>query len=237
MMLRNITSRHCYDALTAITNTPRQFNKGRSILHSIFACGVRHGWCRSNPVAALPKHHLRETEIVPLAWEAIGQLIATAKRPEHRACMPALGIMLWAGVRPAEVERMQWEDIVWEEGVILLGARHSKTGGARCITLHPVLHSWLVKLCGNKKRTGPICPRGWMRRWRLLREASGVRPWQQDVLRHTYASYHLRYFKNLPQLQIEMGHSSLDLLRTRYLNMRGITKENARRFWSPKEWC
>ena len=61
--------------------------------------------------------------------------------------------------------------------------------------------------------------------------------WQQDVLRHTFASYHLKHFKNLVQLQIEMGHSTPDLLRTRYLNMRDITKEHARLFWSLRGWC
>lgn len=36
-----------------------------------------------------------------------------------------------------------------------------------------------------------------------------------------------RHFKNLHVLQMEMGHASSDLLRTRYLNMEGITEMTA----------
>ena len=51
--------------------------------------------------------------------------------------------------------------------------------------------------------------------------------WINDVLRHTFASYHLKHFKNLILLQAEMGHRDLNLLRSRYVNMQGITKDDA----------
>lgn len=237
MKLRSIEVNHCNEVLSAFARTPRQFSKIRIVLHSIFACGIRHGWCSSNPIAAIPKPRLKEREIVPLAWEKIERLLCAVRQPTHRCLAPVLGLMLWAGMRPAEVQRVQWEDINWEEGIILLSAQHSKTGGARCITLQPVLKRWLVRVCGGKKLKGTICPKSWNNRWRRLRHDAGVEEWQQDVLRHTFASYHLKHFRNLSQLQIEMGHSTPDLLRIRYLNMSGITKEHARVFWSSRKWC
>ncbi len=235
--LRNITPQHCHNMLSSAFSTPHQFCKARIVLHSVFACGIRHGWCNCNPVDAVPKPRLLEVEINTLPWEKIRRLVRTSQLPTHRCCMPALGLMLWAGVRPAEVKRLRWDDIAWEDEVIMIRAKHSKTGGSRCVTLPPVLRRWLGKLCRGRHRTGPICPKNWAKRWLTLRHIAGVLPWQQDVLRHTFASYHLKHYKNLLQLQIEMGHSSPQLLRTRYLNMRGLTKANARRFWSPKEWC
>lgn len=237
MQLRSINASHCEEALSALFTTPRQFNKGRTVLHSIFACGERHGWCCSNPISAVPKPRLTEVEITPLAWGKIEKLLNTVQQPTHRCLAPVVGLMLWAGIRPSEAQRVQWEDIDWEEEVILLPARHSKTGGARCVTLQPVLKRWLVKVCGGRRNTGSICPKSWNYRWQKLRSEAGMEVWQQDVLRHTFASYHLKHFKNLVQLQIEMGHSTPDLLRTRYLNMRDITKEHARLFWSLRGWC
>lgn len=237
MQLRHIKVEHCYKALSSLFPTPRQFNKARVVLHSIFACGIRHGWCNSNPVHGIIKSRSSEVEIAALAWENIAKLTRTAQRPRHCCCAAMLGVMLWAGVRPAEAQRLCWEDINWEEGILLLPARHSKTGGARCITLQPVLKRWLVQVCKGKQLTGPLCPKGWNYRWQQLRHEAGIAEWQQDVLRHTFASYHLKHFRDLAQLQLEMGHSSLNLLRTRYLNMRGITKQQARLFWSPKQWC
>ena len=235
--LRSIKPSECQGVLSALFPTPRQFNKGRTVLHSVFACGERHGWCKGNPIKAIPKMRLRETEIEALPWEEIGKLLGAVQESNHRSLAPVLGLMLWAGIRPTEAQRIQWEDINWEEGDILLPARHSKTGGARCITLQPVLERWLVKVCGGKGRQGDICPENWNHKWQKLRRDAGMSEWQQDVLRHTFASYHLKHFRDLSQLQIEMGHSTSHLLRTRYLNMRGITREHARLFWSPREWC
>ncbi len=237
MQLRHIKVEHCYEVLSAHFPTPRQFIKARVVLHSIFACGMRHGWCGSNSVDGVAKPQLAEVEIVALSWENIKKLVRTAQLPQHLSCAAMMGVMLWAGVRPSEAKRLCWEDINWEENILLLAARHTKTGGARCITLQPVLRRWLIHVCKGKHLTGPICPGGWDYRWRQLRCEAEIGKWQQDVLRHTFASYHLKRFKDLSALQLEMGHSTPELLRTRYLNMRGITKEQARLFWSPKEWC
>ena len=138
--------------------------------------------------------------------------------------------MLWAGVRPAELARLTWDDIDWQEKVINMRPHHTKTGGCRHVTIHPVLMEWLKK---SKSRTGKICPPNWMNRWRQLREAAGIHTWQQDVLRHTFASYHLKYWHNIDKLQAEMGHRSARLLQTRYLSMKGITHRHARQFWTP----
>ncbi|WP_300771607.1 tyrosine-type recombinase/integrase [uncultured Akkermansia sp.] len=82
---------------------------------------------------------------------------------------------------------------------------------------------------------GSVCPRNWTAKWRELRRQAGwdgkEKKWPADMLRHTFASYFARHFKNLHVLQMEMGHASSDLLRTRYLNMEGITEMTAAVFW------
>lgn len=210
--------------------SPRQQHKLRVILHGIFEYCVRQEWCFCNPVAALPAPELVEQEISPLDWESLRRLLKVARRAEHRACMPPLGLMLWAGVRPAEVTRLQWSALDWDESVISLQPRHSKTGGKRHVQLHAVLKAWLREYGVQQ---GCICPPNWPRRWRRLRDAAGLHPWKQDVLRHTFASYHTKYFHDFARLQEDMGHGSLALLRTRYLSMQGLTAARAELFWKP----
>ncbi len=229
--VRGFTTEDCSKLLATAFGSPRQRAKGRVILHGIFAHSLQQGWCQSNPVAALRAPRLLESEIHPLTTAELSRLLQTAKSPEHQSCMAALGLMLWAGVRPAEVERLRWEDIDEEEHVIVLRPRHSKTGGSRHITLHPVLRAWLRE-AGDTPH-GAICPRNWSIRWKRLRRAAGLTPWRQDVLRHTFASYHIKQWHDFGQLQLEMGHRSAELLRTRYLSMRGITAAEAARFWTP----
>ena len=37
------------------------------------------------------------------------------------------------------------------------------------------------------------------------------------VCRHSFATYHAVLFRNLPELQLEMGHRNTSLLRSRYM--------------------
>ena len=227
-----ISAAECSELLQGVFPTPRQRRKARAILHGIFAHAICKGWCAENPVQKVPPPSLEEHEIIPLTLLQIKRLLAIARLPQHRACMPALGVMLWCGVRPAEVTRLEWGDWDREEDVIVLRPRHSKTGGWRHVHVRPVLRAWLNDY--GEPGSGPLCPPDWGRRWKRLRDGAGLIPWQQDVLRHTFASYHAKQFRNFSLLQEEMGHRSSALLRTRYLSMRGVTTEGAQLFWKPR---
>ena len=64
-----------------------------------------------------------------------------------------------------------------------------------------------------------------------LWDANGKR-WPNDALRHTFASYHVLIHRNIPQLQLEMGHSSSTQIMHRYMNLSGVDQEMAERFWN-----
>lgn len=229
--MRDINRRDCQQILQSCFSTDRQRQKARVILHGIFAYGIRQGWCTTNPLQTIDLPKPQEREVQPLPWDDLKQLLKTARAREHRLCMPALGIMLWAGVRPAEVRRLSWQDIDWEERVISIRPTHSKTGGCRHVTLVPALETWLKEY--GIRQEGSICPPNWERRWKELRQNALPHAWQQDVLRHTYASYHAKHWHDFNLLQAEMGHRSARLLQTRYLSMHGITSGHAARFWKP----
>ena len=61
------------------------------------------------------------------------------------------------------------------------------------------------------------------------RRAAGFRHWVPDVCRHTFATYHAAMFRNLPELQLEMGHRDTSLLRSRY--MVPSSRKDAELFW------
>ena len=54
---------------------------------------------------------------------------------------------------------------------------------------------------------------------RRLHKEAQFTLWQPDILRHTFASHHLAHFRSYAVLQVEMGHRSAELLRTRYVHM------------------
>lgn len=133
----------------------------------------------------------------------------TARLPEFRDMRLSLALMLYGGIRPAEVCRLQAADFNWEEQQVIVRPTASKTGGGRA-----------VPLCGVRtiRKQDRVIPKGWLRKWRALRCAAGYcGAWVPDVCRHTFASYHAAYFRNLPELQLEMGHRDTSLLRSRYM--------------------
>ena len=201
------------------------------MLHGLFNYAVKMKWCAENPISEIPPKKVVEREILPLSIGQIQRLLKCALNEPHCDCAAAVGIMLWAGIRPKEVSRLTWKDVDLEERIIVVRHRNSKTGGTRHIDICPPLRHWFGRI---KNRNGQICPNNWIRKWHRLRVAAGFEHWTQDVLRHTFATYNLKRFHNLPKLQSEMGHADLSLIRTRYVNMGNITKAEAKCFFEPR---
>ncbi len=222
--LRSMKTAECRRALQeAFGHSAHSFRKARSILHSVFAFGLQQEWCAHNPVDHVAVPAVQEKEIRPLSCEAVERLEAAARLPQHACMQLPLHLMLYCGVRPAEVRRLQAEDIDWQEGVVRVRPSVSKTGGGRLVPLR------FARPAGGG---GQGIPRGWDRRWRALRRAAGFSHWVPDVLRHTFASFHAAHFRNLPALQLEMGHRDSSLLRSRYVSVAGITRHAAACFFS-----
>lgn len=228
--LRALTARECAAILERVFPTAPQRRKARAILSGVFTVMRRRGLCGENPVRDIEIPPVKEQEIVPLSLPEVRRLLRTAQSPEHRACLPAVALMLYAGVRPEEVQRLTWQDIDREEHEVIIRARHSKTGGGRHIALYPVARQLLEKSARGDE-SHPICPRNWHARWRRLRRSAGFRRWTPDILRHTYASYHLKNFRNLEALQMAMGHATPHLLFMRYVNLHGVSRRTAKTFW------
>lgn len=229
--LNTLTTARCRNLLGAAFPTPVTQCKARACLSVLFNEGIRQGWCFSNPVRAIPAPKVREKTITPLTPAEIHRLLSTAATPAHAPCLPPLLLMLYAGVRPQEITRLSYACIDREGGEIILPPCHTKTGGGRHIAICPALHRRLGMLPLPADPAAPICPPNWGNRWRALRRAAGFTHWQQDILRHTFASYFARAYRDLATLQLYMGHRDVRLLLTRYVNMHGISRAAAARFF------
>ncbi|MBQ6534519.1 MAG: tyrosine-type recombinase/integrase [Opitutales bacterium] len=230
----------CEQWLRAAFGTPSQFNKARSMLHGLFQFALRRGWCDKNSVSLVEKRKIIEKEIKPLSLRQVKKLLRTSRLPKFRDCSAGVGLLLLAGIRPREVRRLEWRDIDIEESAITIRSRCSKTGGARQVEICPALKSWLLESvvrasfpCAKSRNREKICPKNFSRKWKAIRDRSGFAGrWVQDSPRHTYASYHAKRYRDLPRLQLNMGHRDISLLRSRYVNMCGISAGSARNFFN-----
>jgi integrase len=131
---------------------PRTRNNLRNSVKSLFKFGVARKY--------LPKDH-DEIDAVPVAKDADGdieiytpdemaELMAVAS-PEH---VPFLAISAFAGVRHAELQRLDWEHVKRKGRVIEIKAGTAKTASRRVIPIVPNLAKWLKP---HWKAAGEIC--------------------------------------------------------------------------------
>ena len=230
--VRSITPQECAGYIEMAFETPRQRQKARLILSGVFGTALKRGWCDANPVAKVEAPRVVEQQVPILSPQEIEQITTTASIYRDGSCAAAVGMMLYAGIRPHEVARLTWAQVDLRNRAIYILPRHSKTGGARRVTIHKPL---LRILRAHKREDGEkICPANWLHHWRELRRTAGwdtpAHRWPQDALRHTFASYHLSHFRSFAELQLEIGHRNATLLRTRYVDQRPVV--NAGAFWA-----
>jgi integrase len=53
--------------------------------------------------------------------------------------------------------------------------------------------------------------------------------WKPDIMRHSYASYHLAFHQSADKTALEMGHRDTPMLFRHYREL--VTKEEAQAYW------
>lgn len=139
--------------------------------------------------------------------------------------VPFVAIAAFAGLRTAEIQRLDWAQIDFEQGHIEIKKKNAKTRGRRLVPMQPNLMKWLEP---HKATTGAVAP--FIRTQHLIqREVERVPSdpraprieWKRNALRHSFGSYRLAVTKNEQRVALEMGNSPAML----YANYRGLTTE------------
>lgn len=234
--LHQLNAQNVAALLDGMRLTDMTWNVYLSELKSLIKWAQDKGYVdpESHPLRRLKPKLSEEAEIVCLTPAELSHLLRTACNKNSPGIALHVALCAFAGIRPAEAARLTWSDVGTEENYISVRGKHSKTGGTRHITLRPVLRAWLDYLCPPAARQPhDLIAEGWsVARSQRMHKAAGMSDWRKDVLRHSFASYSLKAGTPLHDLQTDMGHVDLSLLRSRYLNMTGITSASAAQWWS-----
>lgn len=206
------------------------FNGYLRVVRAVLNFSVNRGWVKENPSARIEFRSKPKTEVQILSnWQVARLLIACKKHCPQDLAYLAIG--LFAGVRPEELLRLDWEMIRLEEKHILMPARITKTGRKRIVDIEPALKAWLSLIIKNgAATTGPIVETSNLRnRLRHVRIKARIGEWPQDGMRHTYASNHLAFHESLDRLLLNMGHSDPKMLWKHY--HKAVLKKEAVKFW------
>jgi integrase len=217
-----ITHRDCDDWLRALRQAPRSRNNYRRVLSVLFAYSVSRGFCGENPIAKTAKARVADKPVEVLTPAQMRRLLESAT-PD---VLPYFAIAGFAGLRAAELGRLDWSEIHLDRNFIEVSAAKSKTASRRLVTIQPNLKSWLAPLA---RKNGPILPPNPRVKIEAVRKRAGIVEWPQNGLRHSFASYHLAHFQDAPALALQLGHTTTGMLFAHYREV--VRPDAATSYW------
>jgi integrase len=197
-------------------------NTYRRDLRTFFRFCVTRGYTASNPAAESRRAKELSAPVGILTANQLARLLEAS----HPSVLPYLAIGAFAGLRAAEIERLDWKEIDLAAGLIEVTAKNSKTAKRRLVKILPNLKAWLQTVA---KQDGSVIPRNL--RWLLLesRKAAGLSAWPANALRHSYASHHIARFNDAAALALELGHTHTGLIFEHYRQI--VKPDDAKRYW------
>ena len=217
-----ISTRECDDWLKNLPLEPSSRNSYRRALSVLFSYALVRGYCVENPVAKIAKGRVIDKPVAVLTPEQTQNLLNHASNE----LIPLISIGAFAGLRTAELARLDWQEIHLDRGFIEVSAAKSKTATRRLVTILPNLNLWLAP---HHHKQGPIMPINFVHKMKALRKAVGIDPWPPNGLRHSYASYHLAKFQDAPALALQLGHTTTTMLFAHYREV--VTPEAGKKYW------
>jgi integrase len=197
-------------------------NTFRRDVQTLFSFCVKRSYCAVNPVIGSQ----RAKDIgSPIGILTPGQLSDFLEKA-NPSVVPYIAIGAFAGLRAAEIERLDWREVDLASGLIEVTAKNSKSARRRLVKILPNLSLWLKPFA---KSAGLVAPRNLRVHLLESRMRAKIAEWPQNALRHSYASNHLAHFNDAAALAIELGHTSTGVI---YKHYRQIVKPmDAARHW------
>ncbi|MES2469983.1 MAG: site-specific integrase [Verrucomicrobiota bacterium] len=206
--------------LSGLNLAPVGTNNFRRCLAVLFNYAAERGFAPQNVMRRTVRMKQVEEEIEILT---VGECDALM-RGAHDSIRPALALAIFCGVRDDEVRRLDWRAVDWEGDSLIIGANVSKVNQRRIVPLRENVKAWLAPL---RQTGGLIHPVGRAAKAHLqaARAAAGfgtpaackddksLRPWLNNALRHSYASYALAQWPDAAALALEMGNSPAVILK------------------------
>jgi integrase len=221
-MVATITSAEINDWLRGLKVAPVSRNNYRRVLVVLFNRAVKGKYAASFSGEDIDQ--AKEVDKAPgiLTVQQTARLLEAAS-PE---LLPYLAIGAFAGLRRAELERLDWSDVRFDGDLIEVTGAKAKTAQRRLVKMQPNLREWLLPV---SKRAGKITPKDFRQQFNETRQRADLTDWPDNALRHSFASYHLAHFNDAAALALQMGNSP-GVIFKHYREL--VRPKDAERYWN-----
>jgi integrase len=224
--VRTLTPRVLEDWLHALELSPTSVNNFRARLCTLFNYALKRSYLSTNPLLAVEPIKVVE-EAPEIFTPSQLQEVLEAAPPD---LVPALAVGAFAGLRTAELFRLEWSEVDLNRGFVQVTAAKAKSARRRLIPISANLAEWLAPYA---RLTGKVyrATRGQFHiQAGTAALKAGLVRWPKNGLRHSYASYHLALHQNAPELSLNMGHTSPAMVFNHYREL--VRPEEATRYWA-----
>jgi integrase len=139
-------------------------------LSAFFNFAREQGWCSESPLLTSHKAKVRLSEIGILTPSEFARLLENASAET----LPYWAIGGFAGLRTAELERLDWAEVHFDSDLIEVKAAKSKTASRRFVPIRPALKEWLAP-CEDQK--GRVAPKILRKRLERDRRIANIEHW------------------------------------------------------------
>jgi integrase len=213
----NVTTADVQAWLDAQGFSAQGYTDYRRVLHLLFNHAVARGYALDNPVVGTERVKVRRGETQVFTPTEISRLLAKAS-PDF---LPVLALGAFAGVRSAEIERMEWSDIDLVGRHVIVGANRAKTAGRRIVPICDALLAWLLPYAERQGKIWPGTHDAFYDAQKDTAAATGAKAdpekgikalppvkWKSNALRHSFASYRFAQTGDAGRVAGELGNSA-----------------------------
>jgi len=224
-LIASITVEEVDNWLRDLPLSPKSRANFRANVGVLFSYAASRRMIDANPVLHTAKPKLLDNPPEIFTVDELRSLLESAQRIAPDV-VPMLAIGTFAGLREAEIQRLDWNEVDLARGHIEVTAAKAKSARRRIVPILPNLAAWLRPYAGMKGHVVPVGARSKLAR---VREAARLAHWPQNGLRHSFASYRLAAIHDAPRVAAELGHTSPQMLYSTYREL--VLPEEAERYW------
>jgi integrase len=210
--------------LRALPYSPQSRTNYRTIIGLLFSYAESREMIDRNPILRTAKPNRVDMHPEIFGVDELSALLKAGNRVAPDV-VPMLAIGAFAGIREAEIKRLDWSEVDLARGHIEIKAAKAKSARRRIIPIQPNLAEWLSPYAAMK---GSVVPEGARGKLDRVCKAAGLSHWPQNGLRHSFASYRLAAIHDAPRVAAELGHTTPQLLYSTYREL--VLPEEAERY-------